>query len=290
MSERTIPARAVALARAEVGTREGARNWSKFARDSYPRAQHQPWCGSFVGDIYRRAGYDSRPHVWMPYVPYIEAWARKLGAWRTDRAQDGDLTVYGFGKRTGQHVGIAWPDESTGGDSYRAIEGNTSSGDAGSQTNGDGVYVRYRRRSQIRGWVDMSAVLKHYGITAPPAKPKPKPKPAPATAPAFPLPRRPGRMCYYGPSDGGLTSVSGTSYNRLAPADVVKVRDRWRSNGLMSWQRQMRDGRGYTITVDGRYGDETERIARYFQELIGEEVDGKIGPKTFAGAWEEEVR
>ena len=178
----TIQSRAVQLALAEKGYKEGGRNWNKFARDSYPDVQNQAWCGSFVGDIYRRAGWDSRGLVWMPYVPYIESWAKKIGAWKTTRAQGGDIVVYGFGRTSGQHTGIAYPDESTGGDSYRAIEGNPSSGNSGSQSNGDGVYVRYRKRRDIRGWVDMAKVLRHYGVqdekAAAVSKPSVKPKPA----------------------------------------------------------------------------------------------------------------
>jgi len=115
--------------------------------------------------------------------------------------------------------------------------------------------------------------------------------PAPSTggAPGFPLPRRPGKMCYYGPPGGPITSVSGRGLNSLVPADVQLVTGRWRSHGLARWQQRMRD-RGYSITADGRYGDETERIVRYFQRLVGLPVDGKIGPGTWSAAWTEPVR
>lgn len=116
--------------------------------------------------------------------------------------------------------------------------------------------------------------------------------PAPAAAgpaPAFPLPRRPGKMYYYGPPDGPITSVSGRGFNSAVPADVQKIGGRWRSHGLARWQQRMRD-RGYSIDADGRYGDETERIVRYFQKLTGQTVDGKIGPATYAAAWTEPVR
>lgn len=175
---KVITTSAVGLARDQVGYKEGRRNWTIFARDDYPTVQNQAWCGSFVGWVYARAGFDVDPYVWVPYVPYIENWARENGLWRTDRAQAGDIVVYGFGRSSGQHTGIAWPDESTGGDSYRAIEGNTSSGNGGSQTNGDGVYVRYRSRSTIRGWVDMSAAIAHYGTGTKPKPPAPSPAPA----------------------------------------------------------------------------------------------------------------
>lgn len=115
------------------------------------------------------------------------------------------------------------------------------------------------------------------------------PVPKPSGAPAFPLPRRPGRMFYYGPADGPQTSVSGRGLNTAVPADVQKVGGRWRSHGLARWQQRMAE-RGYSITVDGRYGEETERIVRYFQALVGLPVDGKIGPATYAAAWTEPVR
>lgn len=110
-----------------------------------------------------------------------------------------------------------------------------------------------------------------------------------SAAPAFPLPRRPGRMYYYGPSGGPITSVSGRGLNTAVPADVTKVGGRWRSHGLARWQRQMQ-ARGYSIEADGRYGDATAKIVRYFQQLIGQPVDGKIGPATWAAAWTEPVR
>lgn len=289
----SIQSKAVEIARGHVGYKEGKRNWSIFARDSFPTVQNQAWCGSFVGDVYKRAGFNIGAHVWVPYVPYVETWAKRIGAWKTSRAQLGDLTVYGFGKSSAQHIGIAWPDE--GSSEYRAVEGNTSSSNAGSQSNGDGVYVRYRRRAQIRGWVDMAKVLKHYGVTSPapaPSKPAATPsKPAVATekAPAFPLTRKPGAMYFYGDADGPKTSVSGKGLNTGAPKDVVKdASGKWYSKGLKTWQARMKK-RGWSIDVDGRYGVQTEKVVRAFQKSKGLKVDGQIGPTTWAAAWTEKV-
>lgn len=118
----------------------------------------------------------------------------------------------------------------------------------------------------------------------------PATKPAPAgSAPPFPLPRRAGALFYYGPPDGPRESVSGRGLNTAVPADVQKVAGRWRSHGLARWQEQMRR-RGYSLEADGRYGSETERIVRYFQRLVGLKEDGKIGPTTWAAAWEEPIR
>lgn len=118
--------------------------------------------------------------------------------------------------------------------------------------------------------------------------PSPEPVP-PTTAPPFPLPRRPGRLCYYGPPSGPITSVSGRSLNSLAPGDVHKVGGRWSSRGLQRWQQRMRE-RGYGLQADGRYGAVTERAARNLQRLAGLQQDGKIGPATWAAAWTEPVR
>lgn len=122
----------------------------------------------------------------------------------------------------------------------------------------------------------------------------PAPAPKPATAPPFPLPRRRGMLCYYGPPSGPITSVSGMGLNTLVPGDVQKVRGRWRSHGLARWQQRMID-RGWTELLsaggaDGRFGKTTEKVVRQFQKSKGLPVDGKIGPATWAAAWTEPVR
>jgi peptidoglycan hydrolase-like protein with peptidoglycan-binding domain len=55
--------------------------------------------------------------------------------------------------------------------------------------------------------------------------------------------------------------------------------------GLKLWQARMAV-RGWDITPDGRYGDETAEVAEAFQREKGLTVDGLIGPETYAAAWE----
>lgn len=155
--------RVIDIARGQNGYVEKKSNITKYASEIYPSVQGAAWCGVFDAWCYKQAGVDLRPWCWMPFVPSIEAWAKKIGAWRTDHAEMADLVVYGFGRSSGQHTGIAWPDKGAAG--YRAIEGNTSASSAGSQANGGQVAIRYRGRSSIRGWVRMSAVLAHYGVS-----------------------------------------------------------------------------------------------------------------------------
>lgn len=157
----------VNTARAEVGYVRKASRWNKFAADVYPEVQNQAYCGVFVAWVLWKAGADCRSAVWLPYVPYIEQWAKKHGAWITKSGQqrNGDLVVYGFGRSSAQHVGITWRDEHASG--YRAIEGNTSSGTAGSQANGGRVAVRYRGRASIRGWVNIDKLIAAAGGAKP---------------------------------------------------------------------------------------------------------------------------
>jgi hypothetical protein len=83
-------------------------------------------------------------------VAFIEddAKAGKNGfkSWKGVKSgQPGDLVVL-FGR--GVHVGFI---EKRQGSGYVTIEGNTSSGAGGSQSNGGGSYRRYRPYSQVHG-------------------------------------------------------------------------------------------------------------------------------------------
>lgn len=85
------------------------------------------------------------------------------------------------------------------------------------------------------------------------------------SAPAFPLPGG----SYFGPKSGPVESVSGYfSHN----------------GDLKLWQQRMHD-RGWAISVDGLYGDQTAAIVRSFQSEKGLSVDSLIGPGTWAAAW-----
>jgi peptidoglycan hydrolase-like protein with peptidoglycan-binding domain len=50
------------------------------------------------------------------------------------------------------------------------------------------------------------------------------------------------------------------------------------------WQEKMRE-RGEEISVDGSFGEESERCARTLQEEAGLAVDGVVGPETWIAAW-----
>lgn len=99
-------------------------------------------------------------------------------------------------------------------------------------------------------------------------------------APDFPLLRTPGALCYYGPADGPVESVSGKAANSLHPGEIVNGG----AQGLRAWQERMNE-RGYSLTVDGRYGDESAAAADNLQRLADLPRDKKIGPDTWFAAW-----
>lgn len=144
-------------ARGQVGTREKRRNIVPYWTQVKPAWQGEPWCGAFAAAGWLAQGIDIRP-ICNPYsASKLREWAQENGVWSTSAHDDGDIVVYTFG-----HIGLSWRDENASG--YRAVEGNTSSGTAGSQSNGGGVYVRYRGRKSISGWVRMSKVIEKYNL------------------------------------------------------------------------------------------------------------------------------
>ena len=104
---------------------------------------------------------------------------------------------------------------------------------------------------------------KMHGAAAP-AVPAPA-APAAPTAPAFPLPAG----SYFGPRSGPAASVSGYFSHR---------------EDLRRWQNRMK-ARGWEITADGLYGDQTANVATSFQAEKHLQVDAKIGPQTWSAAW-----
>ena len=101
--------------------------------------------------------------------------------------------------------------------------------------------------------------------------------------PDFPLLRTPGHLCYYG-GDAKQTSVSGKVPNSLVPGEIEGSGKTSGAKGLKVWQARMNE-RGYSLAVDGRFGDATEKAVKNLQRLAGLDQDGAIGPHTWFAAW-----
>lgn len=142
--------RAVKVARTQLGVTEdpAGSNWgpqvSKYIRQcGYTFPVY--WCGAFVSWCLSEAGAKVPTWIRLGYTGYITADARaganNLRAISWENARPGDIVVYAF-----DHIGMI---ESVSGDTLTAIEGNTSSGSSGSQSNGGGVFRRQRSRSDV---------------------------------------------------------------------------------------------------------------------------------------------
>lgn len=130
--------------------KEGRNNDTVFGR-WYPM-NWQPWCDMFVSYCAERTGNAAAVGKFA-YCPSHVEFFRNRGQWYSAQAQArvGDVVFFHNGDGVAYHVGIVLADAEPG-TSVKTVEGNTSSGAAGSQNNGDGVYYRTRPRSMILGF------------------------------------------------------------------------------------------------------------------------------------------
>lgn len=136
-----------------IGYTERRSNITEFWERQKPSYQGGPWCAAFVVDVLEQEGNTLLKEVPLPYYTVsMEAWAKKTGRWKASKdCKPGDVLI--FGTTHAVHTGFL---EKQRGSSVQTIEGNTSSGNGGSQTDGGGVYRRVRPRSWVRGCIDMS--------------------------------------------------------------------------------------------------------------------------------------
>ena len=136
------------------GTKYG--RWYAQRHGSYYGTSGVPYCAMFASWCTTDSdGRSVLPGGDFAYVPYGINAARAAGQLvDPSRAAPGDLICFDWdGDGIADHVGLV---EANYGSWVQTIEGNTSSGAAGSQSNGGGVY----RRS--RDWDAVCAVIRPY--------------------------------------------------------------------------------------------------------------------------------
>lgn len=107
----------------------------------------EPWCGDTMAYCYRHAGSKIVQRAWASVAAIFSV---LTGMARTSAPKTGMLVVYTF-----DHVGMFVKDNGNG--TITTIEGNTGSSGAvsDSATGGDGVYVKIRSKTLVRGYVDV---------------------------------------------------------------------------------------------------------------------------------------
>jgi hypothetical protein len=104
------------------------------------------WCGCFAAwCVCKAGGAKIGTRIRLGYDGFINADAQAhdngLTAVGFSEARAGDIVTYTF-----PHIGVV---DHVSGDVLYTVEGNTSSGSSGSQSNGGGVYARKRSRSEV---------------------------------------------------------------------------------------------------------------------------------------------
>lgn len=149
----TTASRMIRWAESQVGTVEGPRN-NETVYGAFTGYNFQPWCGSFIMYGFDQIGLKGEPS--SVYTPAGAAAYKVKRRWidRNGPVQPGDIVFFDWGGSTQtslvDHVGLVVGVNSDG--SIQTIEGNTSPTDAGSQSNGGGVYRRVRPRRVIAGF------------------------------------------------------------------------------------------------------------------------------------------
>lgn len=145
MVEREAAVRSVLrIAAGEIGNTERPSNSNRTKYGAWYGLDGNPWCMMFVQWCFAQAG-TPLPHRTASCSDML-SWYRKHRPERVSAVpKPGDIVIYTFG-----HTGIV---ESAGANTVTAIEGNTSAGEAGSQSNGGGVFRRTRSKALAAAYI-----------------------------------------------------------------------------------------------------------------------------------------
>lgn len=149
-----ITAKALEIAATFIGVRETKRNRGPEV-DAFlydvgldPTKGDYPWCCAFLFSCFKRASLDLRVPNPMPKIAAVMRLWSQTPQWQRGLPAPGAIAIFDHGGGHG-HCGIV---QSVGAQVVN-IEGNTN--DQGSRE-GDGVYRKLRRPSDITGYIDYS--------------------------------------------------------------------------------------------------------------------------------------
>lgn len=142
----------VELARMEIDTQELPVNKTKYGK--WYGMNGQPWCAMYVSWVFNEAGLvrlvaASSKKGFASCDAGLKWFAKKGQLIPVGDAEPGDLVFFQFDEDAQpDHVGIVSKNLKKR-KSLMVLEGNTSSGNSGSQSSGDGVYERKRSYSTV---------------------------------------------------------------------------------------------------------------------------------------------
>lgn len=142
----------IAKAEADAGIRETGNNNVKYGK--WYGMNNQPWCAMYVSWCFHKAGLiklvaASSRKGFASCDAGLKWFAKKNQLVPVGKAKAGDIAFFQFDEDAApDHVGIVAKNRKG---FLWVYEGNTSSGVAGSQANGDGVFLKKRAYSLIQG-------------------------------------------------------------------------------------------------------------------------------------------
>ena len=143
----------VDAAKSQLNYRETGNNDTIFGK--WYGLNNNPWCAMFVSWCYDQAGSVSKVAAqtkkgFASCDAGLKWFTKKNKIVPVGQAQAGDLVFFQFDKDAqADHVGICASNDGKG--FLMVYEGNTSSDNKGSQSNGDGVFLKKRSYSLIMG-------------------------------------------------------------------------------------------------------------------------------------------
>ena len=160
-ADSTIGRRALAEAVRWIGTQESPPGSNDTPFGTWFGSNGVPWCAIFVSYCFKAgAGYTLAAGFHgagcaprgCAYVPTVEAWLRATGEWvGRSEPRPGDIAIYNWDGGPPDHIGIV---ESADGDSFTAVEGNTSDAD---DLSGGEVMRRERALDEVDGFGRIAA-------------------------------------------------------------------------------------------------------------------------------------
>lgn len=243
----------------QAGTKYG-RWYAQKTGSPYFGRSGVPYCAMFVSWVLSSAGM-TPPGGIFAYCPTGLNNARRLGRVHDKRsAAPGDIVFFDWNKDgVADHVGIVTANR---GSYIETIEGNTSSGRRGSQSNGGGVYRRARSLSLV-----LAVATPNYSHSSPAHPANAGRSGLAVDGWAGPATIRRAQQLAHTPVDGVITgqwkgnkryhwAVTGLTYGRGGSTLVRKIQTMLGINADGYWGRQTSIAmqRALHVTQDGYFG------------------------------------
>ena len=258
--------RLVAWVTAQIGTREGANNWNKYAEDLRLQqlygwnAQNQPWCDLFTDAAFINC-FGISAAAAMTYQPigagsaacrYSAQFFKNAGAWY-DTPEIGDV-IFFFDSGQINHQGVV---VSVGNGLVATVEGNSSD--------------MVARRSYSIGAGNIAGYGRPKWSVVADMDPDAAEDETPADQPAD------------GPVAPAAPSFSYCAYKYAVRVNLLKKG--CYGPQVANMQRLLRDHGFDPGEIDGVFGANTYEALMAFQTAAGITVDGEWGGESFNAMW-----